>query len=445
MFKKGTAIKNKLLNVFSSSDGQDLTEQDYKKSRNLFIAEGSFAISITTMAGGVVVSGILKYLGATDAVNGIISGIPVSAGILLLFMPLIFRNLKRVKFVVTLFALIHRLLFSLMLAVPLIISDNTARLVTFVVIYTLGYMMGTFIGPNAANWLVSLVPARIRGRYLGLREGVMIASMTVVSVIIGMVIDHMKAIDQEAMGYFICTVVIFIFTVGNFLCLKNIKEPPSLPPRKKVTLKRIIKYPIQNKAFRKVLIFTALWSFGFQLGGPFFAIYFYSVLGLKYTYIMIMNVLMAVLRVAAAQLWGRLADRRDWAYVTKMSLIVLGAVHIGFLFMNTDTYLWSYPLLQMGSGVGWGGVAISIFNMQFEYAPEENRTSYIAVNNALASTVGFAAVLIGSAIVNKVGTSPVMIASLPIHGMQFLFLGSGLFILMTSLYIHKFISKKKES
>ena len=407
------------------------------------MVEGSFATGIGTMAGGVIVSGILKYLGASDSINGIISGIPVSAGILLVFMPLVFRNITHVKRTVTLFAVIHRLLFSLMLSVPLIFENSAARMIVFVVIYALGYMIGTFIGPSASNWLISLIPARIRGRYLGMREGIMIASMTVVSVVIGVVVDHMKAIGNEALGYGICTAVIFVFTVANFLCLINIKEPPPAPARNKITLKTILSAPVKNKNFRKILILSVLWNFGLQIGGPFFAIYFYSVLGLNYTYIMIMNVLMYTIRVFAAQFWGRLADRKNWVYVTKLSLICLGAAHAGFVLMNEGTYLWVYPIMQILAGIGWGGVAISMFNLQFEYAPEENRTSYISLNTSVGSVVGFTAILLASVIVSKVSGNTFYISSFPIHGMQFLLLASGVLIIFTSLFVHKFIKPEK--
>ncbi len=432
-------IKKKLnLSIFTGT-GEDLSEKEYAKSRNYFVLEGALATGIGTMAGGVIISGILKYLGATDSINGIISGFPVAAGILLIFMPLVFRNLHRVKLTVTIFAAVHRLLFSLMLAVPLIFEGSAARLYVFVGIYALAYMLGTFIGPSASNWIVSLVPAHVRGRYFGLREGVMIATMTVMSVVIGVVIDKMKATGNEAFGYFICTIVIFVFTVFNFYCLVKIKEPPQKHNKNSITLKNIIRKPFMNRRFRKVLILTALWSFSLQIGGPFFSIYFYSVLGLNYTYIMLMNVLMYVMRVFAAQYWGRLADKKSWPYVTKLSLIVLGIVHAGFLFMNENTYTIMYPLLQGLSGVGWGGVAISMFNIQFDYAPDENRPSYISLNTALASITGFGAILLASFIVSRVGGTVTYLGSMPIHGMQYLLFASGVFILLTALYVHKVI------
>lgn len=358
-------------------------------------------------------------------------------------MPLVFRNLTKVKQTVTIFAAIHRLLFSLMLAIPLLVSNNAIRLYVFVATYTLAYMLGTFVGPSASNWLVSLVPPTIRGRYLALREGIMISTMTVISVIIGVVIDYMKTIGNEALGYGICSIVIFIFTIFNILCLVNIKEPPLPINRKKITFKNILTKPFKNKPFRKILVLSVLWNFGLQIGGPFFAIYFYSVLGLNYTYIMLMNVLMYAFRVFAAQYWGRLADKKNWVHVTKLSLIVLGLVHAGYFFMNETNYLWLYPPLQSFAGIGWGGLALSMFNLQFEYAPEENRASYISVNTAIGGIAGFSAILIGSAFVSKVTGTVVYLGSMPIHGIQYLLLTSGILILLTSIYVHKVIKHKE--
>ena len=433
------AIKHKQNQSVTVSSGQGLTEKDYSRSRKIFVVEGSLANGIVSLSSGVIISGVLKFLGAPDSINGIISGLPVCAGILLLFMPLVFGHLHRVKLTVTIFAVIHRLLFALMLSVPLIIKDNAARLYTFVIIYALGYMLGTFIGPSASNWLISLVPARIRGRYLGVREGTMIATLTVVSVVMGIVIDHMKAAGNEALGYGICTAVIFVFTVFNFICLLNIKEPPIMVNRKKINLKTVFTDPFKNKPFRKVLLLSAFWSFSFQIGGPYFSIYVYSVLGLNYTYIMLMNMLMYAVRVVAAQVWGRIADRKSWEFVTRLSLIALGVAHTGYILMNPVSYHWVFPIIQTIAGIAWGGIAISMFNLQFEFAPEENRSAYISMNTAVGSVSGFTAILLASAFVGKTGSSATVLAWLPLHSMQCLFAASGILIFLTSLYIHKFI------
>lgn len=443
MKNKPSAIKKKLEIADETDPGQILLEKEYSGSRAFFIAEESFATAIVAMTSGVVISGILKFLGASDSINGVISGIPVCAGILLIFLPLIFRNIEKVKLTVMVFALLHRLLFSLLLAIPLIISGGSARLFAFVIIYAAAYMIGTFLGPSTSNWLVSLVPARIKGRYLGLREGAMTATTIVMSLIVGVIIDHMKSIGHEAMGYGICAAFVFVFTVFNLLCLVKIKEPPRAASNKKISFCQLVAAPFRNKPFRKVIILSALWNFAVQIGSTYFAIYYISVLGLNYTYIMLMNVVLNVLRVFTAQYWGRIADKKSWILITKLSLIILGVGRALSIFLNENTYQWAYPIVQIFAGIGWGGAAISMFNILFEYAPQENRIAYISVNEAVSSAVGYIAILIGAAIVKGLGDNTVYIGALPIHIMQFLFLASGALILVTSLFVHKFIKPKQ--
>lgn len=414
-----------------------MNEHDYARSRLYFIFEGCLAISIVALSSGVIISGLLKSIGANDAVNGILSGIPVSAGALIVLMPVMIRDLSHVKRLVVTLAVIHRLLFSLLLTIPLILSDNTARMIAFVVIYAAAYILGTFIGPSASNWLVSLVPGEKRGRYMAIREGAMIATMGVVSVLIGRLIDIMKARDQEILGYAICALVIFIFTLGNGYFLFNISEPTPLRPSQTITLKAVLTIPPRDKNFRKVIALLALWSFGLQIGGPYFAIYFYSVLNLDYAYIMLMSMLASVARIIAAQFWGRLADRKGWNLVTKLALIWLGLCHFGFAGMNEMTFPWIYPILQIFAGIGWGGVAIALFNIQFDYMPPDLRTVYMSFNTAVSSIIGFAAILIGSFVVNMTDTRIFHLGAMPLRGMQFLFMVSGLLILAAAGYVHR--------
>jgi MFS family permease len=418
-----------------------LTERDYSRSRNLFIAESCLANGIAVMATGVIVSGYLKFLGANDAVNGIISGIPVLAGILLIFSPVVMQKMKREKWIVLLFALVHRLLFASMLAVPLIFTDPVVRLVVFVLLLAMGHILGAFIGPSAANWLIKLIPDSIRGRYLGLREGITLIFMASFALLMALVIDYMKGIGHEMLGYLICSSAIFIMTIGNFACLLNIDEPITGLEKTRIGLRQVLTIPLQNHGFRKIIGLSVLWSFGLQFGGPFFGVYYYSVLGLDYTYIILMSLVASVVRMIAAQVWGRVADRKGWAFVSGIAVLGLGIVHISYMFLNRETMYGIFPLLQIASGISWAGVSISMFNLQFEYAPVQDRTVYIAFNAAISSIAGFSAVLVASLIVSLLQDRIYSFLSLPMSAMQFLFLGSGLLIILSAGYIKRFIAK----
>lgn len=202
-------------------------------------------------------------------------------------------------------------------------------------------------------------------------------------------------------------------------------------------MKTVLTAPPKDKEFRKVIVLLALWNFGLQIGGPYFAIYFYSVLGLDYAYILLMSMIASLTRIIAAQFWGRLADRKGWNLVTKLSLICLGVCHFGFIFMNEGTYLWINPILQICAGIGWGGVAISLFNIQFDYMPHDLRTVYMSFNTAVSSAIGFAAILLGSFAVSMTNGQIYHLGDLPMRGMQFLFMVSGVLILSAAGYVHR--------
>jgi hypothetical protein len=143
----------------------------------------------------------------------------------------------------------------------------------------------------------------------------------------------------------------------------------------------------------------------------------------------------------AAQVWGRVADRKGWAFVSGIAVLGLGIVHISYMFLNRETIYGIFPLLQIASGISWAGVSISMFNLQFEYAPVQDRTVYIAFNAAISSIAGFSAVLVASLIVSLLQDRIYSFLSLPMSAMQFLFLGSGLLIILSAGYIKRFIAK----
>ena len=72
---------------------------------------------------------------------------------------------------------------------------------------------------------VKLIPEEIRGRYLGLREGIIIIFMALFSFLMALIIDYTKDNGKEMAGYLICSIAILLMAIGNFIFLLNAKEP----------------------------------------------------------------------------------------------------------------------------------------------------------------------------------------------------------------------------
>ena len=97
---------------------EPLTDEDMDTSRNLSILEGSTARTIFTLTGGAFLVGFAKYLGANDQIAGIVAAVPVLAGIIMAFSPILFERLENRKSIICLFCFIGRLMLGTMILIP---------------------------------------------------------------------------------------------------------------------------------------------------------------------------------------------------------------------------------------------------------------------------------------------------------------------------------------
>ena len=100
------------------------TRKDYAKSRRFFTMDGVTANSIAVLVTGTILAGYLKMLGVSDALNGIISALPVLLTVTQPIGAVLSERLHRRKLFVCTLALIHRLLFAGMFCVCLLYTST---------------------------------------------------------------------------------------------------------------------------------------------------------------------------------------------------------------------------------------------------------------------------------------------------------------------------------
>ncbi|MBC7765665.1 MAG: MFS transporter [Hyphomonadaceae bacterium] len=415
-------------------------EKDYSKSRSLFLYEGCAAMGIFTLTSGAFIAGYAKFLGASDTFNGIIGALPALVAAIQIFGAMYFEKVERRKLVISVLALVHRFLFGCMFFIPFLTDNPVMRLVLLAAFYGLAHMIGAFIASAAASWLVDLVPQFLRGKYFAARDASNLAFMTVMNIVLGYVLDVTRKQGNEFSGFLWIAAVVFILMLINFILLSSVKEPLIKTSEERLQLKYILTQPFKEKDFRKVIWLFIFWNVSFQLAAPFFAVYLVSGLQMDYTTIMVVGFIANVFRVIATPFWGKLADKWGWAFTTKVSMGFLGTVHACWFFMDTTTAWWSFPVLSIASGIAWGSIGISLFNIQFVYAPKKDRTMYLSMASALGGIIGFASALISSFFVGIIGSHPIPIFAFTTSSMQWVFLVSGILTVLTAYFVHKRIA-----
>lgn len=426
-------FKHFLNEIYSSKS--DISSNDLEKGRTFFILDGVTARGVFVLTSGAFLAGFSKLMGADDSFNGIIGAVPTLGGLVQAFSPLIFERLKSRKLIITVLCLIHRILLSSLFFIPLFVRDTNLRLYILTVIIFLAYVSAGIMTPAVSNWIISLTEPRSRGNYFGKRDSILLLASTVISLSVGKMLDIYRNNNAEYNGFIAVAIISLITTIFNFAFLSSIPEPEVKLTKAMPKFKDILTKPLQDLNFRKVIIVYILWNIGFQIGGAFFSVYMVSGLDLNYSYITAMITFGTICAVFAARIYGKIADRTSWAFVTMLSIGILSLCHLTWAFVNKSNVYYLLPLAQLLSGMGWGGINIAIFNIQFKYSPEEGRTMYLGFNAAAGSFIGFAVAMLGAKLVKVLNGFTFVFAGLNFGNMQIVFGLSSILLIICSMSV----------
>ncbi len=420
-------ITTKIKSIYINKE--PLTDKDMEDSRNISIFEGCTARTIATLTSGAFLVGYAKLLGSSDQIAGIIAAIPVLAGIIMCISPIVFERMENRKIIVSLFCLIGRLMLGSMILIPLMKISYQTKIVILIFIFLVANLFISFSLPAAQTWQQRVTPEEIRGRYFGKRESIVLGTVTIITLLMGQILDKFEQIGQQFSGFVVLYSVVFICAVVNFILFSQMKEPKSKVADTPPELKQVLTMPLRNKKFMKVVLLLIIWNFSFQLGSPYTAVYMVSTLKLGYGLITLMAVLASITSVISVRFWGKLADKKSWLYLMKLMIILQILSFISWFLINKYSVLLILPVAHILSGAAISGINISVNNLQYSYAPEENKTVYIGFSSAISGVFGFCGTIAGAYVLKIAEQYKFIIGGLNIGNIQILFLVSSIILI----------------
>jgi len=419
--------------------------KQYLKSRRAFTVDGITALTILSMTLNSYLSGFLQFIGVSASFNGIISAIPTLAALSQPFGAAFGQKFKKKKLLVCIGAILHRTMLTLMFVVPFFVHNITLKITLVVALFFGAHFIGSFISPAATNWLISLTPQRLRGRYFSLRELYCVVVSAVVCLGAGYMLDIFNANSNQAIGYLWYAVILGVLTIANFISLTTVMEPESVEqPTNDISLLQSFALPFKEKLFRPIIIMSIIWNLGIQVAVPYWGLYMVSDLAIPYATISIIGIICGFVKAFSVRWWGRIADEKSWAFVCKVSISIIATTHIVNMFLVSSNKNWIFPVSAIIANVGWAVIGIAFINIQYDFAPVKGRTMYIGVNAAVTGIIGFSGVFIGAFIMEVVAKYNLVFWGLPIKGQQILMLISGMLLFTCAIYIHFVVQKNKK-
>jgi len=360
-----------------------LPETLSRRTMRLSVIEGGFAMFFINWTSGSVLTGYALHLGVTPTALGLIASVPLLGQAISPLAAWLVGRRGRRKGVAVGTALLGRGLWVLAALLPLLPVPDEAKGALLVALVALSSL---FIAANGAlwtAWMGDVVPWKERGRYFGLRTGVLGIVGTVANLLAGVWLDRVQAPFSFQAVLLTATVA----GVAAAVVLSKHDEPPldsaRLPMRRTFTL------PMSDPTFRRLLVFAVYWAFAIMLASPFVIPYFLNHLRMTYVQVAIWSAISAASALLLAPAWGRLADRVGNRPVLAVSTFLAGTLLPLTWMLAAPGRLWPIWLSGVVDALVWSAINPGIFNLSLATTPRENRAAFIAVFSALTGVAGF--------------------------------------------------------
>lgn len=369
-----------------------------KRSMWASIVEGAFTTVFLTWTSGAVLTGYLIALGAGPRALAAAASMPL---LVQLFSPLITwwasRVQNRIRYV-QISTSLGRGLWIAAIFLPWLGFTRVEPALLLVILVGLSNLLQAGTGPAWISLMGDTVPHEMRGRYFGLRNGIMSVVAMTASLAAGFYLDRV-----ESPGGFQ-----FILALGSVFMLTGIAlygwqvDPPRALSRQPFL--QAFREPFRDKAFVRFLCFSMYWSAAVMLGSPFVIPYFFKGLGMSFTQVALWSAIAAICTLGAAPMWGRIADQVGHKTVLKVTSLLVGIALPACWIFATPEMLMFIWISGVVDAFGWGGFNTAAFNMSLAAAPARSRMMYLAVLGAGTGITGCLAGMVSGPLLEQFET-----------------------------------------
>lgn len=418
-----------------------ITDAERERGLRLLVTEAVFSGGTAALTTGVILTAFALHLGASNVMVGVLASTPFLAQLLQLPAIQLIERRRRRKQIAVATSLAGRAMLAVMAAAAFF--TGTVPLLVFLVAQLVLCGLGA-IGSCAWNaWMRDLAPEERLGSVFARRT----VRLTAISLVLGLAAA--LALDLTAPRSFGRDLVFAgMFAAGCITGLISARvvaampEPLMPPAPGRIDLVALLRQPLRDANFRRLLVFVASWQFAINLATPFFTVFIVRQLHFNISFVMVLSVVSQIANILALRLWGTLSDR----FANKSVLAVCAPAYILAIvamigasqFADRDAVKAWLVLLHLVMGATIAGVTLTSTNIALKLSPKGAATAYIATNAMVTAIAAGLAPIVGGLLADFFAarqfaliarwTSPNGVLSLPLVLTQwdFYFLLAGL-------------------
>jgi MFS family permease len=373
-----------------------LTDEEVRKGLRMVIGDGLTTEAMTVLTGGTFLTAMALLLGASNLEIGVLAGLPTFTNIFQLLSIWLVGKLRNRRLVAVGCALLARVP---LLVIGFFVLAGSASIHLLMSLLFFYYFFGSIAGPSWNSWIKDLVPESVLGTYFARRIRLSQILNVALSLVLALLLDLVK---KQFAGFELIAYAM-MFLAGGAVGISGAfilsRAPEPLSEMSETRFFGLLRQPLRNRNFSRLLLFNAAWVFSLNLATPFFTVYMIKTLNLPLSYIIVLSSIGLLSSIFTIRIWGDWADR----FSNKTIIAVGGPLYIlcivGWCFVGIYTELYAnlilLVLIHIGSGISTAGINLSLANIGLKLAPREDAIVYLSTQNIIMAFFSSVAPLLG--------------------------------------------------
>lgn len=376
---------------------------DLLRSLRITVAEGVMAMPIVTMSLPVNVfmtALVAKGYPLSKTTIGLISALPFIGNFLQIFAAPFIAKWRPPKIVTVTAAACHLVTWiALGVILPWVPRNDPATAGrVFIVWFLISSCFSAVAGVSWNAWVQEWVPARLRGKYFGRRNGTLQVSTLV------FVLGAGWALARWEYSVTVFQALIAVAGLMRVFSLRWQSQTPSRP-RKFATepalpLPEQIQIVLRSRSLLVFIAFGAVWSFAANCFGPFYHIFMFEELDFSAFDVGVLFTLSQLGGALSLPAWGPLLDRYGNKAVMTFSLILWQLQNFLWCILKPDNSEMLY-IMWLWGGATSAGFILGQFTILLRLIPVQAKNLAIGVNLAITSLVAAIAPITGGWILSR--------------------------------------------
>lgn len=377
---------------------ETLTEQEVRSGLRLIVRDGLASEAMLAFTTGAFLVALSVHLGASHFQIGFLAALPTLANVFQLVSIWFVQRFNNRRAICVIFSSCARLPLLVLGILPFIFTGATSIQVVILVL-SLHYLFGAISGASWNSWMKDLIPSESMGSFFSHRARMMQIFNVCLSLASALLLDYFRNTHPHYQLHAFSAMYILGGSVGllGVYILSRTPEPRNIMQGDNVF--RMLRKPLMDINFRRLLLFHCCWAFALNMATPFFSVYLMKSLGLSISTVIVLNIISQLSSIMWMKIWGRYIDRFSNKTVIRICAPIYIVCIFSWSFINLHPLM--IPMLvviQFLSGMATGGINVSLINIGLKLAPRNDAIVYIATRNICIALIPALAPLLGGII-----------------------------------------------